>query len=455
MKNKVVSGWWLVDGQKFVKLRAFRFSFFVFHFSFFTTLLFNQGLAQRCGTMQKDSIMAVKYKNWVMQRKALNDSVSNFLKNPHRSARISAVCVPVKIPVVVHVVHNNATGTIGGAGNPNVSNATILNQIRVLNEDYRRKVGTKGFNNNAVGADTGIEFFLANTDPNGQPTNGITRHLYTNKTSFDIFNDDGILADIVSWPTDRYLNIWVVRSSSQATIGVAQFPYAKDFLGLDLDNEFFDKTDGVIIDFRVFGTGESATNKYYNLGRTATHEIGHWLGLLHTWGDTKCGDDFCNDTPRCENGNNTTNCGPAFSNCTGTRTRNMTENYMDYSPDSCMNIFTANQAQRMLAVMEVSPRRAKLLQRACSQLAFGQNLSIEVYPNPTANDLNVKVILKQTGNVEMMLYAATGQLVQTYFYENYPSWVFTLPTQNLAVGEYILKVKTADGNYIQRVLVNR
>ena len=118
---------------------------------------------ERCAAMKRDSLAAVKYKSWVLQRKTLEDSIQviqkrNRLQPPN--ARISAVCDIVKIPVVVHIVHDNVAGTMGGINNANIADAQVLNQIRVLNEDYRRKPNTKGFNKNSVGSDLQIEFFL-------------------------------------------------------------------------------------------------------------------------------------------------------------------------------------------------------------------------------------------------------------------------------------------------------
>ena len=143
--------------------------------------------------------------------------------------------------------------------------------------------------------------------------------------------------------------------------------------------ELLEKTDGVFIDYRAFGIGGAITSRLYNLGRTTTHEVGHWLGLIHTWGDTDCGDDYCADTPPAERGNQSASCGPIFSNCSGVRTRNMTENYMDYSPDSCMNIFTKNQSERMMAVIEKSPRRARLVKYWCAKLPFSATFVVIIF----------------------------------------------------------------------------
>lgn len=415
--------------------------------------------AQRCSAVQYDSMLAKRYPFWSLKRKMLEDSIQTYLRSPfHRNARTSAICEKIRIPIVVHVVHNNATGTIGGRDNANISDDQIKEQIRVLNEDYRRKTGTRGFNVNMVGADTGIEFYLASKDPNGKATTGITRHYYTQKTSFDVFSDDQLLAEISTkdgeWPTDRYLNIWVARFSNNY-LGIAQFPSVTGIAGLDNSSELQERTDGVFIDFRVFGIGSAVTSRLYNLGRTTTHEIGHWLGLIHTWGDTNCGDDYCADTPQCENGNQTTNCGPVFSNCGGVRTRNMTENYLDYSPDSCMNVFTKNQAERMLAVIEKSPRRNRLVKYWCADLPFGDNLSVELSPNPAADLVNIKVIQKEFGTFEVEVFSLTGQLVSQNQYKDYPSWIIEYPTTSLPPGSYIVRVKTKDETVTKRLVISR
>lgn len=434
--------------------RPFSTFLFILHFSLFT-LHVTLSQAQRCSIVQYDSVLAKRYPYWRLKRAMLEDSIQKALRTPSRNnARSAVVCERIRIPIVVHVVHNNTTGTTGGRDNSNISDEQIKEQIRVLNEDYRRKSGTRGSNNNAVGADTGIEFFLASVDPDGRATNGITRHFYADKSTFDIFSDDQTLASIVSWPTDRYLNIWVTRFSNNY-LGIAQFPSVTGISGLDNSNALQERTDGVFIDFRVFGIGSAVTSRLYNLGRTTTHEIGHWLGLVHTWGDTNCGDDYCADTPPCESGNQTNNCGPVFSNCGGVRTRNMTENYLDYSPDSCMNVFTQNQTERMLAVIEKSPRRNRLVKYWCAALPFGDNLSVELSPNPASDLVNIKVIQKEFGTFTLEIFSLMGQLVHQAQFADYPSWNVEYPTTNLPPGTYIVRVKTKDETVTKRLVIMR
>ncbi|WP_028666067.1 M43 family zinc metalloprotease [Runella zeae] len=446
-----------MKGRQYTKIAKYIQVGVIGSFLLFVSFFMPPSFAQRCSAVPYDSLLQKRYPYWALKRRLLEDSVQNTLHNPSRkNLRTAVLCETIRIPVVVHVIHNNAAGTTGGRDNVNISDEQILSQIKILNEDYRRKAGTRGFNNNPVGADTGIEFYLANVDPNNQPTNGITRHYYPNKTSFDIFSDDQLLANIVSWPTDLYMNIWVTRFSG-SFLGVAQFPSVTGVQGLDNSSELQERTDGVFIDFRVFGVGSAVTSRLYNLGRTTTHEVGHWLGLIHTWGDTNCGDDYCADTPTAESGNQSANCGPVFSNCSGQRMRNMTENYLDYSPDSCMNIFTKNQAERMLAVIEKAPRRARLVKYWCASVPFGEKLAVRVYPNPAPSTERVKVevTLKEFGDFEVEVYSVTGQLVKRFVYEDYPSWIVDFPTDDMAAGSYIVRVKTKDETFTSRLIIRR
>jgi hypothetical protein len=410
---------------------------------------------KRCGAVAYDSVRNSRYANWVLQTRTLRDSVTRYLANNRQNLRINSVQETIRIPIVVHVIHDNVAGQTGGRDNSNIADGQIKEQIRVLNEDYRRKINTRGFNNNSVGTDTGIEFYLAIIDPNGQPSTGITRHLYRQKTNFAMFSDDQLLADIVSWPTDRYLNIWTARFGNGTTLGSAQFPSIVGVNGLDNSNELQVKTDGVFIDFRVLGIGSAVVSRFYRFGRTTTHEIGHWLGLIHTWGDTNCGTDYCNDTPVCENGNQTTSCASIFSTCNGVRSRNMTENYMDYTIDSCMNVFTKDQASRMRAVLELAPRRQSLVRYWASQLPFGQQLGLEIFPNPADINLNLKVTLTQFDDFTATIFDLNGKQIFQNQYTNYPSWTLAFSTRDVAPGTYIVKIQTKTETVTKRLIISR
>lgn len=260
------------------------------------------------------------------------------------------------IPVVVHVVHNGQE--IGVS--PNISSEQVYSQIDVMNEDFRRMVGTRGFNDNPVGADIEIEFALALVDPEGNSLAepGINR--INNERQFWVDDDlvDSELKPGTIWDPNRYLNMWTVDFGPNSDLlGYAQFPSSSNLPGLDEDGGPAN-TDGVVMRYTAFGRVGDIDDTY-NLGRTTTHEVGHWLGLRHIWGDGGCGeDDFCADTPLA--GEPNFECDPNANSCTSDNLKDMIENYMDYTPDACMNIFTADQKTRMRAVMDISPRRKEL-----------------------------------------------------------------------------------------------
>lgn len=324
--------------------------YFFFSFSFLIGTAYGQDKIQRCHFNEYQESLFKKRPEMKRHVESFNDLITE--KTLQKSKQKTGADLEIlTIPVVVHVVHNVASSSIG---NRNISDEQILSQIRVLNEDFRKIMGTPGFNTSPVGADTRIEFCLANRDLNGAPTNGIVR-VYNSKTSFSI-NDDAYLKSLSLWPSHHYLNIWVTQLSQQM-LGYAQFPSGSGVAGLGSVDEGA-ATDGVVIDYRFFGS-EGTVRAPYDKGRTTTHEVGHWLGLRHIWGDSQCGTDYVHDTPRHESENH--DCG-SLSDCSGTgfSTQDMVENYMDYTPDACMNIYTNGQSERMRIVMQNSPRRAAL-----------------------------------------------------------------------------------------------
>lgn len=246
---------------------------------------------------------------------------------------------PITIPVVVHVVYSTAS--------ENISDSQINSQIDVLNRDYNAANTDKG-NTPAcwlgLVASIGVHFALANRDPNGVPAPGIVRR-QTATTSFGTNDDVKFTARGGSdaWPTDKYLNIWVCNLSG-GLLGYAQFP------GGPVD------TDGVVILNTAFGTSGTATTPF-NLGRTTTHEVGHWLNLNHIWGDTSdcSGTDHVADTPDAQLPNYNKPSFPHVS-CNNGPNGDMFMNYMDYVDDDTMVMFTPGQAARMLATLK-GPRK--------------------------------------------------------------------------------------------------
>lgn len=268
-----------------------------------------------------------------------------------------------RIPVVVHVIHN---GEPIGTG-ANISYEQIVSQIEVLNEDFRKQSGTNGFNTHPLGVDTEIEFYLATVDPDGNVLSepGVDRVDGGRATwpKGAIRNPiDELIKPITSWNPTEYFNIWTVNFGGfvgRNLLGYAQFPSNSNLRGLNAD-EGRAETDGIVVGYKYFGSSEKGNFPDliapYDLGRTTTHEVGHWLGLRHIWGDGDCSvDDYCNDTPLAAAPNNS--CTENIS-CNST---DMIENYMDYTSDGCMNIFTLCQKRRMQTVLRNSPRRKELV----------------------------------------------------------------------------------------------
>lgn len=241
---------------------------------------------------------------------------------------------PVTIPVVVHVLWH--------AAQENVSDAQIASQIAVLNADYAA-TNVDRANIPAVWAglsvDSGIQFALANRDPQGNIHSGITR----TKVGAASFASDNTMKRAATggadaWPADQYLNIWVCNLKS--ILGYAQFPGGPP------------DTDGIVIGHRYFGTTGTAAAPF-NRGRTTTHEVGHWLNLRHIWGDTEdcSGSDFISDTPPQRLPNYNVPVFPTLS-CTNGPNGDMFMNYMDYVDDEAMVMFTSGQVARMRAALE-------------------------------------------------------------------------------------------------------
>jgi hypothetical protein len=418
---------------------------------FITTLSFSQ---ERCGFSVGNKLRQLKNPNLIKQQSTFEYQLRQVQENlKEGNARITEKVY--RIPVVVHVVHSNQSSFIGGENNTNISDEQIKTQIRVLNEDYRRRITTNGFNINPVGADMEIEFELALKDPKGNASTGITR-TYNPKESFDLQFDGAVLSNIIQWNYEKYLNIWVAKSRN-GTIGYSEFPYDSNLIGLGstpddvAGQQIF---DGVIIDYQNFGTCCGKLRGSYNLGRTTTHEVGHWLGLLHPNGDETCGNDYCNDTPRIEKMNDGTTCNKLTSNCGGVVRANMIENYMDYSPDRCMNVFTNDQKNRTRAALQLSLRRKKLLLNI-TQLAETENLSVSIEPNPVTAVSNVIVLFKGEKNVKIEVYDLRGVLMYEDNFESQKSNVYAIKTNKLPTGSYVLRVTAGDETSSKRVIVDK
>jgi len=272
----------------------------------------------------------------------------------------------VTIPVVVHVIHS---GEPYGTG-ANITDEQVQSQITVMNQDFRRMAGTPGYNTTAVGADTMIQFALAKVDANGNPTNGIDR-VNLCYPDWSTGNINGYVKPLTIWDPTQYMNMWSVNFSDNTLLGYAQFPSNS---GIPMPAGGAANTDGVVANYTTFGSTDFGTfpmNAPYDKGRTMTHEVGHFLGLRHIWGDATCGEDYCADTPTAHGANYV--CNTNIAGCVSGQLE-MVRNYMDYTNDTCMNIFTQNQKDRITAVMNNSPRRVELKTST-------KDVAIPLFPN--------------------------------------------------------------------------
>lgn len=307
-----------------------------------------------CGTMSMDSLLRAQspsigtlqqFEQWLQRKIAQEANATNHIYT---------------LPVVVHVIHNGEQVGIGS----NISAAQVQSQLDVLNEDFRRL--NPDTNNTPVAfrpvaADSRIEFCPAVVDEldNVLAEAGVNR---VNRVSAGFSSPpyttnyiDNVIKPATQWDPTKYFNIWVLDIGGNI-LGYGQFPVQSGLSGLPTTGAA--NTDGIVVGYRYFGRGNfpqlSAT---YNLGRTATHEVGHWLGLRHIWGDGGCSfDDFCQDTPLSDAPNY--GCQTGTVSCSSV---DMVQNYMDYSNDACFNLFTEDQKARMRTVLENSPRRKELL----------------------------------------------------------------------------------------------
>lgn len=314
----------------------------------------------------------------------------------------------ITIPVVVHIVWKQDA--------ENISDAQVESQIAALNRDFQQLNDQSNVTPDfrPLIANVGLEFCLAKIDPKGRATSGITR----TQTSYDnVWSQKGttqsnltprrriyhgILEGHDAWDTTRYLNIWVGKLGN-GKLGYSTFPTGRKS----------DEIDGIVIDPFYFGTiGTATQNTNFSLGRTATHEVGHYLNLMHPWGNLvsnfDCsGDDGVGDTPQQEEA--VTGCPSSFVFHCGKKV--MTMNFMNFAHDQCMTMFTLGQKERMLNAL-MTYRVGLINSAACNPINSNDNILINnilAYPNPMKNELNID--LKQYSNINYIITDLAGKVM--------------------------------------------
>lgn len=312
----------------------------------------------------------IKYK-----AEAIESFVSHLLNNP-AALQTEGTEQVIRIPVVVHILYHFPSEKI--------SDQQVFSQIKALNECFRRKnadtVKTPGWAK-PLAADCEIEFQLATSDPRRRSTSGIIRKYTPVKRWFadDKMKFSSEMGDD-AWDTKSYLNIWVCNLESVAGYSsVMGGPAEKD---------------GIVIGFSAFGTNTGMAG--YDMGKTAVHEVGHWLGIKHLWGDEYCGDDGISDTPK-QAGNNVGCPAGNRGSCNNGPNGDMYMNYMDFTSDACMNLFTKGQKDKMRALFAPGGVRNTLLTSKGLLMPLIMEsplpeqdpkwLEVKMYPNPATTEL--------------------------------------------------------------------
>jgi len=346
----------------------------------------------------------------------------------------------LNIPVVVHVVYKNAA--------ENISDAQINSQIDALNRDYR-KLNVDFASLPAVfqplGADMNISFCLASVDPNGNPTTGITRTSTTVQTfSQTIEPKFTATGGQDNWNPEHYLNLWVCDLANPL-LGYATFP-------TDLATD--PQLDGVVIDYAYFGTINATAP--FDLGRTGTHEVGHWLNLRHIWGDASCGDDFVNDTPTQQGPNS--GC-PVFPHptCSNGQDGDLFFDYMDYSNDACLLLFTNGQKVRTDAT--ISTLRSGLASsNGCGNsnsgiTAIEKDALFNVFPNPANNKITISFNMNLNSHAVLSIYNSIGAQVKSISLSKLNDQKVTLDISELSKGIYMMEVINEGSKNLKKLVV--
>lgn len=397
-------------------------------------------MKRTCGTVDFNEQQMNSYPEFRENRKLIEEFTKTYTPSGNR--------VVVTVPIVVHVVYNTPA--------ENISDAQIMSQIEAMNKDFARLNSDTSQTPGVwkpIAANTQIQFCLAQRDPAGNPTTGITR-TQTSITQFAGTSDQRIFftaqggKDI--WDRDKYLNIYSCNLGG-GLLGYAQQPGGPP------------ETDGSVNLYTSVGTIGNV-NPPYDKGRTVTHEVGHWLNLNHIWGDEPActQDDQVADTPL--QGDASSGC-PTFpftDACQTSAPGIMYMNYMDYSNDACMNLFTIGQAARMNACL-VGPRASILLSNACTpigitpigtQIPSGFSLE-QNYPNPFNPVTNIHFSIPKSSFVKLTIFDAQGKVVSQPVSKDMAPGTYNVDFEagSLASGIYFYTLEAADFTQTKKMLL--
>lgn len=403
----------------------------------------------RCGTMEYVKWMEAKDPTYASKLEAAEKLMNDWQNAQLLNKTDRAEATEYVIPIVVHVVYNTSAEKI--------TTGEVARQVAILNNDYNRLNSDTTLTPSAfkpVASRMHVTFCLADKDPSNNPTSGIVYKHISGDTFFT--NDDKVKFTSQggddAWDVNKYLNIWVCNLGG-GLLGYGAFPTSP------LTGSF-----GVVILYSAFG--DSAVISPYNKGRTCTHEIGHCFNLHHVWGDdgglcpwSGGADDGCADTP--PQANSTFGC-PTFPHtdaCSPSSPGIMFENFLDYTDDPCMNIFT--QCQAGIAAAAINGPLASLLTSnvaSCTPIGIKEvHLSdeVKIFPNPTTGIATIDLNLKTASHITIQVYNIMGQTIQRWEQNNFTTGSLKVNLSSQPNGLYFVKVSDGTSLVVKKLMVNR
>jgi len=390
---------------------------------------------KRCGTAEYLETLKQNDPSVIAAERIVDQNVEQWIAR-HASER--GTTTVITIPVVVHVLYHTPQ--------ENISYAQIQSQIDVLNEDF----GKMNSDTNLVPAvwkplvaNVQIQFTLAQRDPGGNWTNGVERRSTTNASWSNPFDmSDYSMGGLAIWDRNSYMNFWVGNIGG-GILGITQPPGTGPA-----------SSDGMCILFNAFGR-VGTLGPPYDKGRTATHETGHWFGLHHIWGDDNgacTGSDLVGDTPNQAGENYGCPAFPHLDACSTTSPGVMWMNYMDYTDDACMYMFTQGQSTRINAILNTS--RTALLTSMGGTLngihEINLNAMVNIYPNPASSSIHIDSHFGKNTPLEITVNDLLGNVVLKHM-ENIASGSFSLNVENIANGIYTVSLRTPEASSTQRI----
>lgn len=388
-------------------------------------------------------------------------ALDHLYKNGNQAAKTTQNLDTIfRIPVVIHMVY---TDPLVDSLDENL----ILSQMDVLNRDFRRlntDTGNTRPEFKSIAGDVGVEFYLPTTDPQGNPTNGITYTL----GNPGFFGFEPITDNVKSsatggadpWPTDQYMNLWVCNILNG--IGVLGYAFPPAAAPNWPANSSTDSAkQGVVVHYEVFGENNPNATGPLQIaaeGRTAVHEVGHFLGLRHVWGDGDCSeDDGINDTPLM--GSNSQQAGCSFTKNTCDTAvigdlPDMVENYMDYSTEQCQNMFTSEQIAIMRNMLVIGrPGLAEIITNpTSSESLLMDGVNPELFPNPSNGHFTLRQNLEDGVQFDIQVLDLTGKVV--FEEKSLNESTYKIYLGNQAKGMYILQVQGENYSFSRKLALN-